>query len=125
LAGKSTDIHAAWTDFDAYISRLHTAGFALDIGKRALARAISTRQGSQGFANELFAEATAYYASRDLPSFVGSAGRVETPSQGIQLKTHLKAVTRSLVAGSTGLKTDPDGWAEYVGTIISRLRSRG
>ena len=125
LAGKSNDVHAAWNDYDNYLSEAQRAGFAFDIGKRALARAISAKEGSQGFANELFAEATAYYASRDLPSFVGAAGRVQTPFQSIQLKTNLKAAARSVVTASGELKTDPDGWAKYVQSVISKLRSRG
>lgn len=125
LAAKSTDVHSAWRTYDSYLAENQRAGFACEMGKRALARAIGTKQGSQGFANELFAEATAYYASRDLPSFIGAAGRIKTPSQGIQLKADLKAATRSLVATSGTVNTDPDGWGKYVNAVISKLRSRG
>lgn len=124
LAAKTTDVHAASRDYDAYLSTNQKAGFAVEIGKRALVRAVASKLGSQGFANELFAEATAYYASRDLPSFVGAFGRIKTPSQSIQLKSQLKAVTRTVVAASGAADPDPMGWASYVQTVISKLRSR-
>ena len=77
---------SAVQSFNDTLCEQYAAGLTLDMAKRALARASASGSGSVGFAEEFFAEATSYYASRDLPSFVGAAGRIQTSTDSIDLK---------------------------------------
>jgi hypothetical protein len=122
LAARFVDVRDAVATFDSYLSRDHKAGFAAEIAKRALARAVASKQGIQGFAGELFAEATSYYASRDLPSFIGHDGRIDSPSAAIRLKASMMEQTRISVASSGVPNSSPEEWAIYVQKVISGLR---
>jgi hypothetical protein len=122
LVSTSNDVLAASAAFSGHLATAGRAGFANEIARRALLRAVSTNQGVAGFARELFAEATSYYVSRDLPSFVGARGRVESVSRGMEFKTQIKAIVRTTVATTGQPSPDPDGWANYAATVIRALR---
>jgi len=121
LASGSSSVHAALHSYEQHLVDQNKSGFAVEIGRRALARAVASQQGAAGFARELFAEATSYYASRDLPGLVGGKGRVETTSAAISLKDDLKQITRAMVRSAGSPAADPDGWAAYVGNVVRKL----
>jgi|SRR5579884_1854078 len=122
LATSSRNIQAALRGYDAANQREHRAGFGVELGRRALVRAIARGTGAAGFAADLFADASSYYASRDLPSFIGAAGRVQNTSSAIELKNAISRVTREQVlkAGTPG--TDAEGWASFVKSTLLALR---
>jgi hypothetical protein len=122
LASESSDVQVSLHIYEEHLASQNKSGFAVEIAKRALARAVHSQQGAEGFARELFAEATSYYASRDLPSFVGSRGRVNTTSAAMALKASLKETTRTIVRSAGTPAVDPEGWATYVGGVFRRLR---
>jgi hypothetical protein len=122
LAAESSDVRMSLDNYDEHLASNSKSGFAVEIAKRALARAVHSRQGAEGFARELFAEATSYYASRDLPSFVGSKDRVNTTSAAIALKASLKETTREIVRSAGTPAFDPEGWTKYVGGVFRKLR---
>jgi hypothetical protein len=124
LASGSSNVQTALHAYDEQLVVQNKSGFAVEIGRRALARAVLSNQGSEGFARELFAEATSYYASRDLPSFVGSKGRVETTSASIALKANLKEITRTIVESAGAPSLDPEGWTRFVSNVVRRLKGR-
>ncbi len=100
------------------------SGFVLEMGKRALIRSIASEKSATEFIGELFAEAVSYYVSRDLPSYVGSAGRVRTTSQSIRLKEELREVARQAVR-SAGTPTPSKDWSQYVTRIVKDLEHTG
>ena len=108
--------------FDNTLSEQYAAGLTFDMAKRALARASATGSGSVGFAEELFAEATSYYASRDLPSFVGAAGRIQTTTDSIALKENLRNIARETARTVAPIATNPQGWRNYISEVIASLR---
>ena len=113
---------SAVQSFNNTLSEQYTAGLMFDMAKRALARASATGSGSVGFAEELFAEATSYYASRDLPSFVGAEGRVQTATDSINLKENLRSIARETARTAGSIATDPQGWRNYISEVIASLR---
>jgi len=121
LAQGSGNVHNVLREYESLLAHDRKLGLAAEIGRRALARAVSSREGSQGFATELFAEATSYYVSRDLPSFVGAKGRVETTTAAMALKSAIKGVTKEVVRSVGTPTTDPDGWVSYVKRVITSL----
>ena len=122
MAQGGVNVHHALREYESLLAREKKSGLAVEIGRRALARAVSSKQGSQGFAAELFAEAASYYASRDLPSFVGAEGRVPTTSAAIALKTGIKETSRRIAQEAGKPATDAVGWASYVKRVLSDLR---
>jgi hypothetical protein len=122
LAASSRSPLAAVRAYEGYLARHQAVGFATELARRALARAVAANQGSQGFAAELFAEATSYYASRDLPSFVGARGRIKRPVDAITLKAKLKARARDVVRSTGAVSSQPELWARYASSAIGALR---
>jgi hypothetical protein len=122
LASTATNVAGALTEYDHMLGENKARGLGVEVGRRALARAISQKLGSQGFAAELFAEATSYYVSRDLPSFVGSRGRVETMSAAIALKSQIGFATRAVVENYGAPATDTNGWVTYVDRVLRGLQ---
>jgi hypothetical protein len=120
-AAKAENPSQAMRTFEQSLIEQKAAGIFLDLGMRALAKSVAAKTGEVGFASELFAEATAYYASRDLPSFVAAAGRLSTTSDSIQLKDRLRSIARE-AALNVPLKTDPKGWRAYVSKVLRSLQ---
>ena len=101
------------------------AGLAIDMGRRAVARCAAERGDSTRFVAELFSEAVSYYASRDLPSYIASAGRVASSSEAIHLKDSLREVTRQQVESVGRPDLNADRWGEYVARVLRTLQGGG
>lgn len=121
LATQTTSPSQAVREFEQSALDSHAASLALDLGKRALARSVANKTGPVGFASELFAETAGYYASRDLPSFVGAPGRIETTSKTIALKEQIRGHARE-IAKTFSIETDPKGWRNYIIKVLNALQ---
>jgi len=108
--------------FDAFLSRQGLSGLTLDLARRALARTASKQAGATQFASEFFGELTAYYAARDLPSFVGASGRVASSSEAVGLKQALRAVTSTIVSSVGRVAGDPERWPGFARAVLAALR---
>lgn len=115
---------AALEQYDRYVHESYSRNFALEFGRRALARATLKATGAAGFAAELFSEATSYYVARDLPGFVGSPNRVQNARDALELKTKLQTATRD-IASTADVSVEPRAWARHVDDAIQRLTRRG
>jgi hypothetical protein len=119
-AASSGDPRAALEQYDRDVAESRSANFALEFGRRALARAALHETGVEGFGAELFAEATSYYVARDLPGFVGSPGRVQGAKAALTLKADLQKSAREIVSTATPA-TEPKAWVRYVDAALERL----
>lgn len=125
IAGRAGSVVEALNGFDTAVAEQGAAGLAVDMGRRALARTAARGGTAAEFAGELFAEAASYYAARDLPSYVGAAGRVQSAADSLQLKSEFRRVTKEMV-GRVGVPaTDPEGWRRYVGGVLQTLTGTG
>jgi hypothetical protein len=125
IADERPPVRDALQGFEAAVSELGAAGLAVDMGRRALARTAAHAGDAADFAGELFAEAVSYYASRDLPSLVGSAGRVQSAAGSLELKGELRRATKARIIGLDAPASDPDGWRRYVDSALRALRGFG
>jgi hypothetical protein len=123
-AASGGDPQSALDQYDQSVSESRSRNFALEFGRRALARAALGDTGTAGFAAELFAEATSYYLARDLPGFVGSSNRVKNAREALSLKADLQSAAREVVSAGT-VSADPKAWARYVDAALDRLTRRG
>jgi hypothetical protein len=122
LAATRRNVQTALREYDAANQRERRAGLGIELGRRALARAVAGGTGAAGFAADFFGDASSYYASRDLPSFIGAAGRVQDTSSAIELKNSISRVTREQVSTIGTPRTDADGWAAFVKAALTILR---
>jgi hypothetical protein len=113
---------AATHAFNEVLGKRGDASLALDMARRALVRSAVSKSGIAGFASELFSEASGYYASRDLPSFVGAETRVSNSSAAIQLKNQIRAATQEAVGHVKTPKPNAPSWRSYVNAVVERLR---
>lgn len=125
LVGKRLSTPQTIQAFDDVTRQSRATGLAVEMARRALARASASEVGATGFAAELFAEATSYYASRDLPSVVGLPGRVETASAVIALKEQLRSAARNAVQRCRQPAPGPQAWRRFVETVIKELQGHG
>lgn len=114
--------------YDSILNEGKVAGLFFDLTRRALVRCVAEGSGSDGFAKEIFAETVAYYASRDLPSFVGKRGRISKSSEIIDLKRHLQRHARDVVSSQKLGRVTQDSWSKFVHSVVGKLaakKSRG
>lgn len=92
---------------------------------RALLRTVAKKGDARQFAGELLSEAVAYYASRELPSYLGRAGRVKSASGSIELKAKLGEIACNACAAVEGRPArDAESWASFMRSAIKRLIAR-
>lgn len=124
LAARSNSPADAIHAYDGVLNEARASGLFFDLARRALTRSVAQREGSFGFAKELFAETIAYYASRDLPSLVGKYGRISNASALIELKRQLQRHTRDVVASQPFPQVTARTWRSFVNSVINRLRAK-
>ena len=122
---RGLPVNEAIAQFDRSTLREGDTGLALEMGRRALARCAAQRTDATGFVGELFAEAVSYYSSRDLPSFVGAAGRVPTTSAAISLKDNLRQTTKEQIRALGPPQLTPKGWRRHVTKVLKTLQGEG
>ncbi len=125
LVSQGLSVEEALTKFNASASYESRAGLAIDMGRRALTRCVAERGNAASFVGELFAEAVSYYASRDLPSYVGAAGRIATSSDAIRLKETLRETTKRQVKSVGDPKLGTKDWRKYISRVLGVLQSGG
>jgi hypothetical protein len=122
VAAANPSPQAAIQAFDDVVGKSGDAGLALDFARRALVRNAASKGGIAGFASELFSEASGYYVSRDLPSFVGAENRIPDASGAIKLKQAIKIATQEAVSRVGAPKPERASWLAYIGAVIDQLR---
>jgi hypothetical protein len=124
IAGRETSPAAAVGEFERQVLTTRQTSLTLDLAKRALARAVGTQAGSQGFASQLFGEVTAYYAARDLPGLVAAERRVPTASAATALRGELRAAAAAVAEAAGPVPTGVRQWRSYVSRVLSALQGR-
>jgi hypothetical protein len=91
------------------------------IAKRALARAASKGGGGETFGAEIFAETASYLASRDIPSYVGTPGRIQNINEAVALKAQLQERARTAAANARLKDASLQRWRTYVANVLADL----
>jgi hypothetical protein len=118
-------VHDALERFDRSTVHESSAGLAIEIGRRALARCTAQKVDAATFVGELFAEAVSYYASRDIPSFVAAEGRIASTSSSIQLKDRLRQTTKDQVKALGQPRFTPREWKSHIARVLRALQGEG
>jgi hypothetical protein len=121
LAATSQSPIQANDAFTEHLQAADRANLFDSIARRALIRSVVNKKGIAGFGEELFAEAVSYFASRDLPSYVGREGRVTSVSSAIALKEALKSHTADIARKHQLRSASPKDWGTYVLAVLKSL----
>ena len=133
IAATSAQPTNAVNQYDDILNQRQDSGVVYDVARRALLRAVSRKEGAEGFAKELFVEAANYYVSRDMPSVVAAKGRVATMTEAIAIKQRVRDQTKDAVTPiaaqfSNELKKrgsiSTQSWTRAVAAALSALRGR-
>lgn len=106
------------------IAESKESSLASDIGRRAAVQSVLAESPIDSYSERVFAEATAYLVSRDLPGFVG-LGRTRNVADSLELS--LAIVRRaSELARSIPVpkKLDAESWSHHVEAVLTTLSGR-
>jgi hypothetical protein len=122
LAGEVRSVKELWTRATALIARSEDSSLGSDIARRAAVQCIGATDRVQAYNERVFAEATSYLVSRDLPGFVGS-GRARTAEESLQFKLDVmdqaaRAARRVAPPSSFG----PAAWSRHVARVVAELK---
>ena len=109
--------------FNEVTKYVSDAGLVIDMGRRAIARCAAEHGDAKRFMSELLAEATSYYASRDLPSYVAAPGRIAASTDSIRLKEALRETTKHQVESVGEPRLAPRQWSRYIEEVLNVLRN--
>lgn len=106
------------------IVRTKAASLAADIARRAAVQSIGSADRATTYREKIFAEATNYLVSRDLPGFLG-AGRTKNAAESIEFKTAVNSRASDIARSVTGPKTfSTKSWGRHVQEVVSALQGR-
>ena len=106
------------------IAHSKESSLASDIARRAAIQSVVAPNPIGSFAERVFAEATAYLVSRDLPGFVGT-GRAKNVADSLELKSAIvnraSEVARSVPVPKS---LNAESWSHHVVTVLTTLSGR-
>ena len=107
------------------IAQTKQTSLVADIAYRAAVQAASSLERAQTYSERVFAEASNYLVSRDLPGFVGATGRNSTVPDSIQFKSSVLRATAEAVR-DVGLPSasTPKAWQRHTAAVLNRLRGK-
>ena len=124
LAAEASSPADAIRRYDSVLNETRAAGMIFDLARRALARSVAEGSSSVGFSQEIFAETVGYYASRDLPSYVGKRGRISNASEIIALKKELQQHARDMASSQKLTRITEKTWSTYVFDVVRTLAAK-
>lgn len=101
-----------------------SASLVADIAQRAAVLSFGDKNRVENFVRSVFAEASNYLISRDLPGFVGISGRLKTVQDATSFKSSLLAeVTSHVTAVPRPVEnlSDHQAWNGFVENVVRRL----
>jgi len=106
------------------LSQSKQSSLGTEIARRAAIQCLSFPARADAYAERVFAEATAYLVSRDLPGFVG-LGRTQTVGDSMEFRSAVMNHVVNLARTVEQPKTfDSKSWATHVRNVVKRLRSQ-
>jgi preprotein translocase subunit SecA len=125
LISQELPVRTAVKRFDSAARKERQTTFIVDLARRAFVRSSAKKESVSEFVGETFAEIVTYYASRDLPSYIGAPGRLANISDSVSLKQNLQDVTKAKVRSAGRPETNAAAWKTYVARVLATLREQG
>ena len=107
------------------IAEAKCASLGADIARRAAIQSAGREDAQSFFTQRLFAEATNYLVSRDLPGHVAEGTRIGSVSEAREFRQSLTELAANLASGATRpAEFGGQAWASYVGVVLSEITGR-
>lgn len=107
------------------IAESRQSSFAAVIAQRAAVQSVSAADRDQAYSERVFAEASNYLLSRDLPGYVGDIGRNKNVGDSYQFKRAvLEAATNVVRQVGTPSSNTPEAWHEHTTAVVDALKRR-
>lgn len=105
------------------IAQSRQASLGVEIARRAALQCVEAENPAQTFGERVFAEASNYLVSRDLPGFVGLDFRNRTVADSFQFKQSVAdAAARTVRELGTPQATTVEAWREYTRAAVEGLK---
>jgi hypothetical protein len=101
------------------------SSFAAEIARRAAVQSVAAENRDQAYSERVFAEASNYLLSRDLPGYVGDVGRNKTVGDSFQFKRAVLEAAANVVrqVGPPQSGT-PEAWHDHTTAVVDALKRR-
>lgn len=107
------------------IAESRQSSFAAEIARRAAVQSVTAEDRAQAYSERVFAEASNYLLSRDLPGYVGDIGRNKTVSDSFQFKRAvLEAAANVVRLVGTPPSNTPEAWHDHTTAVVDALKRR-
>jgi hypothetical protein len=111
--------------FQREVSAQRPLGLSVELARLALAGTAAKGEGGDAFARQFFAEATAYYVARDLPSFVGAPGRIAGAREANELEGQIRDTVLRTLHNLPAPEPSREGWRQYAERALRTLTATG
>lgn len=111
-------------EISTFVADNQVASLATDIARRAAMQSAGKEGASEMFMQRLFAEATNYLVSRDIPGHIAPTSRLQSISDVRAFKQQVMDAAATVVRNTpqpTSLQGDD--WQHYVTTVIGTIKS--
>ena len=125
VVSQRLEVGNAIAAFDAAARETPEPSFISDLTRRAFIRSAARKDSVDEFIGETFSEIVTYYASRDLPSYIGAGGRISDVAASVNLKKTLQDTTKEKVASVGRPHLDSRSWRRYVARVLVELQKEG
>lgn len=103
-------------------SRFGSPSLAIELARRAAVQTVGATDRANAFVQQVFAEASNYIVSRDLPGNVGLGSRNSDVSQGVEFKSELMQKTKDATKAASGDASQASTkWTQLANRVVGRL----
>jgi hypothetical protein len=105
------------------VAQSRQASLAVEIARRAALQCVGAQDRAQAYSERIFAEASNYLLSRDLPSYVGPNARNQTVADSAQFKQSvIGAAAQTVREVEMPRSRTAAAWRKYTAAVIDRLK---
>lgn len=125
LAERAVSPAQAYQDAARYVSDNKVASLASDIATRAVVQSAGRPDAQAVYRERLFAEATNYLVSRDLPGYVSPGSKLANVADARRFTQDITSAAAAAVRNTPPPATmEGTAWPSYVATVIRSMRGR-
>jgi hypothetical protein len=125
VAATATSPMEASSEVGRLIVDQNAASLAADIARRAVMQSAGRENAQALVVERLFAEATNYLVSRDIPGHIRPGGRLETVADARAFKQDAMSTTADAVRRAAPPPSfEGDAWSRFVSTVVRSIQRR-
>lgn len=124
VAARSASPAQAFEEMTRVISDSKVSSLATDIAKRAVIQSAGRENPAQVYTERLFAEATNYLVSRDLPGHVTPGSRLQNVGDARRFTQQIMETAVDAVRRTGTPRSLMDDWSGFVNSVVSTIRRR-